>query len=238
MRPPIQTRGLYSGRQYNGRPGFSGSPAGPGSRSGYLRAERCALQHSPEMTSYLAFRRSPMGPAQNCCRGLRARTETSTYPGRCVCAPTPAPILRPQDHCKSAQVWVGARKWAALTAPKLNQGCLTQSTAPPKPPEGPTSGTCHRIAGLARGGGPADMAVCGGCVDTGQKSPTDTGGRGTRTPNPPAPEQYAHGRWNARNGFISNCQRLGAKRASHRSTHAAVWCVGTESRLPLHLLIV
>ena len=39
------------------------------------------------------------------------------------------------------------------------------------------------------------MAVCGGCVDTGQKSPTDTGGRGTRTPNPPAPEQYAHGRW-------------------------------------------
>ena len=105
MRPPIQTRGLYSGRQHNGRPGFSGSPAGPGSQSGYLRAERCALQHSPEMTSYLAFRRSPMGPAQNCCRGLRARTETSTYAGRCVCAPTPAPILRPQDHCKSAQVW-------------------------------------------------------------------------------------------------------------------------------------
>ena len=41
------------------------------------------------------------------------------------------------------------------------------------------------------------MAVCGGCVDTGQKSPTDTGGRGMRTQTPPAPEQYGHGRWNS-----------------------------------------
>ena len=105
MRPPIQARGLYSGRQHNGRPGFSGSPAGSGSHPGYLQAKPCALQHSPEMTPYWAFRPSPMGLAQNCCRGLRARTETSTYPGRCACAPTPAPILGPQDHCKSAQVW-------------------------------------------------------------------------------------------------------------------------------------
>ena len=112
--------------------------------------------------------------------------------------PTPTQAVRPQDHCESAQVWVGARKRAALTAPKLNQGCLTQSTAPPKPPEGPTGGTCHRIAGLAEGGGAADMAVCSGCADTGQKSPTDTGGRaGHAHPNPPAPEQYGHGRWNS-----------------------------------------
>ena len=89
-------------------PGFQARRQGPEPIPGTyepINCKPCALQHSPEMTPYWAFRPSPMGKAQNCCRGLRARTETSTYPGRCVCAPTPAPILRPQDHCKSAQVW-------------------------------------------------------------------------------------------------------------------------------------
>ena len=77
------------------------------------------------------------------------------------------------------------------------KGCLTQSTAPPKPPEGLTSGTCHRIAGLAGDGGPADMAVCHTHADSGRKSPTNTGGRGTRTQKSPRPEQYDHWRWNS-----------------------------------------
>ena len=140
---------------------------------------------------------SPWHAPPRHCLDHRARTEASTHTGWHEPAPTPTQAVRPQDHCESAQVWVGARKRAALTAPKLNQGCLTQSTAPPKPPEGPTGGTCHRIAGLAEGGGAADMAVCSGCADTGQKSPTDTGGRGTRTQTPLAPEQHGHGRWNS-----------------------------------------
>ena len=104
------------------------SSAGSGTHPGYLRDKPCALQNSPGMTSYWAFRPSPMGPMQNCCRGLRARTETSTYPGRCVCAPTPAPILRPQDHCESAQVWVGAPNWQLLLHQKGTHTQPTQST--------------------------------------------------------------------------------------------------------------
>ena len=140
---------------------------------------------------------SPWHAPPRHCLDHRARTEASTHTGWREPVPTPAQALRPQDHCGSAQVWVGARKRAALTAPKLNQGCLTQSTAPPKPPEGLTSGTCHRIAGLAGDGGPADMAVCHTHADSGRKSPTNTGGRGTRTQKSPRPEQYDHWRWNS-----------------------------------------
>ena len=145
MRPPIQTRGLYSGRQHNGRPGFSGSPAGSGTHPGCLQDKPCALQHSPEMTPYWAFRPSPMGPMQNCCRGLRARTETSTYPGRCACAPTPAPILGPQDHCKSAQVWP------------------TQLTGRRPPPHGETTQQqSTQYLGSSKAQGGATSAVCDG----------------------------------------------------------------------------
>ena len=169
MRRPIQTRGLYSGRQYNGRPGFSGSPAGSGTHPGYLRAKPCALQRSPEMTPYWAFRPSPMGKAQNCCRGLRARTETSTYPGRCVCVPTPAPILRPQDHCEPAQVWVGAPNWQLLLHQKGTHTQPTQSTRTPGTPRGRHGRYTRQGSWVGEpGGGLAHMAVCGGCADTGE----------------------------------------------------------------------
>ena len=168
-----------------------------GSLPGHLQAEPCGSRKSFNPARFFLFFAYLRHPPPRHCLDHRARTEAGTHTGWHKPVPTPTQAVRPQDHCESAQVWVGARKRAALTAPKLNQGCLTQSTAPPKPPEGPTSGTCHRIAGLAEGGGAADMAVCSGCADTGQKSPTDTGGRGTRTQTPPAPEQYGHGRWNS-----------------------------------------
>ena len=169
MRPPIQARGLYSGRQHNGRPGFSGSPAGSGSHPGCLQAKPCALQHSPEMTSYWAFRPSPMGLAQNCCRGLRARTETSTYPGWCVCVPTPTPILRPQDHCEPAQVWVGAPNWQLLLHQKGTHTQPTQSTRTPGTPRGRHGRYARQGSWVGEpGGGLAHMAVCGGCTGTGE----------------------------------------------------------------------
>ena len=82
-------------------------------------------------------------------------------------------------------------------APNVGEGRPTQSTAPPKPPEGVTSGTRHRIAGLAGDGGPAaDMAACHGHADSGRQSPTGAGDRGTRTPKPPGPERHNHWRHN------------------------------------------
>ena len=134
-----------------------------------LKGKPCALQGSPGVTSYWAFRPSPMGPMQNCCRGLRARTETSTYPGWCVCVPTPAPILRPQDHCESAQVWVGAPNWQLLLHQKGTHTQPTQSKRTLGTPRGRHGRYARQGSWVGEpGGGLAHMAVCGGCTDTGE----------------------------------------------------------------------
>ena len=175
----------------------SGLASRVGSLPGHLQAEPCGSRKSVNPARFFLFFAYLWHPPPCHCLDPRARTEAGTHTGWHEPAPTSALVFRLQDHCDSAQVWVGARKRSALAAPKLNKGCLTQSTAPPKPPEGLTSGTCHRIAGLAGGGGPADMAVCHTHADSGRKSPTNTGGRGTRTQKPPRPEQYDHWRWNS-----------------------------------------
>ena len=156
----------------------SGLASRVGSLPGHLQAEPCGSRKSVNPARFFLFFASLWHPPPCHCLDPRARPAAGTHAGWHEPAPTSALVFRLQDHCDSAQVWVGARKQSALAAPKLNKGCLTQSTAPPKPPEGLTSGTCHRIAGLAGGRGPADMAVCHTHADSGRKSPTNTGGWG------------------------------------------------------------
>ena len=157
--------------------------------AGRVRNPPCALQNSPGMTSYWAFRPSPMGPMQNCCWGLRARTETSTYPGWCMCVPTPAPILRPQDHCKSAQVWVGAPNRQLLLHQKGTHTQPTQSTRTPGTPRGRHGRYARQGSWVGEpGAGVWPIWLCVVGARNRRKSPTNTGGRSMRalkTPGPP-----------------------------------------------------
>ena len=111
---------------------------------------------------------------------------------------TSALVFRPQDHCKPAQVWVGAPNQQLLLHQKGMHTQPTQSKRTLGTPRG-------RHGRYARQGSwvgerrwlVGHMAVCSGCTDTG-KNPRITPAAGACAPKePPAPEWHGYGRWNS-----------------------------------------
>ena len=194
MRLPTQARGLYSRRQPSGRSGFSGSPAESEASRGTYEPNSVVHRKALTCPPFFLFFAYPWHAPPCHCLHPRARTEAGTHTGWHARMVTSALVFRPQDHCKTAQVWVGAPNQQLLLHQKGTHTQPTQSKRTLGTPrgrhgryarQGSWVGERRRLVG--------HMAVCGGCTDTG-KNPRITLAAGACAPKePPVPNGMAMG---------------------------------------------
>ena len=137
---------------------------------------------------------SPWHAPPRHCLDHRARTEASTHTGWHARMVTSALVFRPQDHCKTAQVWVGAPNQQLLLHQKGMHTQPTQSKRTLGTPRGRHGRYARQGSWVGERRRPVGhMAVCGGCTDTG-KNPRITPAAGACAPKePPVPNGMAMG---------------------------------------------